>query len=774
MAAMAFTVTLCAVAASAQGASPPPAPVRATLATATAPSLSSPYGEVSRFGGFDATGSTPGKFVLPVGFAVDPSDPSTADHNAVYVLDRTYSKVSKGELRYRLQKLSSKGEVLGSVTLPLEKYTDTEEFSDAHPLISLAVDSAKKRVYALVEGTVDAGGGNFVPIAQRLIAWSTEPNAGKELVRAPGYPEDTLTKASLVAGEGALEPSTEPSKVLYAPEGLAIASNHDVAIEAQQGVASGAAGGPTVLQRVATEGEHSGQLDGTWVANSTIAPNGEQAGGIFTTSEGFGIDLYQELGAISRLATVNTNLTSASLLAPDTTAGKNPDQAPSIDNSSTPNRNHNNGGQTGASDLGVYTAASPTTQVSGGAFNGLYVARYGQGAAGVSLPRPDIQAEVAPWDVGGKIDEFWEQGDSTTKGVAKMGLRLFEADGHIVTTIGGAPQGEPCSLDTAALSVAAGADGALFALTQPNEENEDNDDEVVEFAPGGSGACPVPAGQIEVDGTEVKSAGGVTPTVTVDQKAPVSFDASSLDLAGETPYAFEWNFTGETTGPNAGYTLTSKMEGAEYKWPTPLAKMTYERAGTYQASVRVTGDYGTVVTVPVTVRVITSEPAIAEFAVPTAATAGQAVSFDASASKATPGSAIEDYHWEFGDGSEQDTHSPQVSHEYASAGQYMVKLRITDEVGETATVEHLVEVRAATVVPPPPPPPPAAGGGGVSPGSGGGAPPAKAAGTPKLTSQERLALALKACRKGAKKKHRASCEKQAKKRYGAKTRKHKK
>src|ERR1700727_1761984 len=45
---------------------------------AAALELASPYGEVARFGGYDVTGKTAGKFVLPVGFAVDPSDSSTS------------------------------------------------------------------------------------------------------------------------------------------------------------------------------------------------------------------------------------------------------------------------------------------------------------------------------------------------------------------------------------------------------------------------------------------------------------------------------------------------------------------------------------------------------------------------------------------------------------------------------------------------------------------------------------------------------------------------
>src|ERR1700733_695004 len=109
--------------------------------------LASPYGEVSHFGGFDGSGSVGGKFDSPVGFAVDPSDASTSDGNAVYVLDKVFVERSESELKlgYRLQKLSSTGVVLGTATLPIQTSFDVENFSDATPLISLAVDSSKHR-----------------------------------------------------------------------------------------------------------------------------------------------------------------------------------------------------------------------------------------------------------------------------------------------------------------------------------------------------------------------------------------------------------------------------------------------------------------------------------------------------------------------------------------------------------------------------------------------------------------------------------------------------
>src|ERR1700723_1665597 len=98
-------------------------------------SSASPYGEVGRIGGYDASGAVGGKFVLPVGFAVDGEEAATSDGNAIFVLDRTKSVSESGELEYRLQKLTSAGVVLGSTQFSLPAYTDSFEASDAHPLI---------------------------------------------------------------------------------------------------------------------------------------------------------------------------------------------------------------------------------------------------------------------------------------------------------------------------------------------------------------------------------------------------------------------------------------------------------------------------------------------------------------------------------------------------------------------------------------------------------------------------------------------------------------
>ena len=62
----------------------------------------------------------------------------------------------------------------------------------------------------------------------------------------------------------------------------------------------------------------------------------------------------------------------------------------------------------------------------------------------------------------------------------------------------------------------------------------------------------------------------------------------------------------------------------------------------------------------------------------TTAPAGQASSFDASASS-DPDGRVSSYHWDFGDGASQTTTSATTTHTYATANAYTVTLPVTDD-----------------------------------------------------------------------------------------------
>jgi YVTN family beta-propeller protein len=82
---------------------------------------------------------------------------------------------------------------------------------------------------------------------------------------------------------------------------------------------------------------------------------------------------------------------------------------------------------------------------------------------------------------------------------------------------------------------------------------------------------------------------------------------------------------------------------------------------------------------PVAVAVTPDQGPVAGFS-PTTAAAGQAASFDASASS-DPDGTVASYHWDFGDGGSQTTTSPTTTHAYATAAAYTVTLTVTDDAG---------------------------------------------------------------------------------------------
>jgi PKD repeat protein len=802
---------------------------------------SEPYGEVTRFGGAVdefASGAIPGqdagKFVLPVGFAVEAQSP-TGEKNAVYVLDRTLSDTATGELDYRLQKVASNeenghkvGEVLGSTTID-EKYTDSSSFSDVHPLIGLAVDPTRKRVYAIECAMVNQSGSTYVPVVGKLVAWSTEPTAGKELERAEPtvFKADSFTGASEVAGESTFKVSGGLSEVLYAPAGLAVESsaNGKVAIEAQEGV-SGSGEGKTTIQLV----DPSGALGTRWTDKNEVEGGDLWTGnGVFAgpASEEFGVDLFAGEKESPNLA-ISTGSTTAEEIT--STPIKDADQALGASLAFPLSREEPNGERSFAE---IFAAGTPIVHLAGGkVYASVFANPETEG------PSRDVEISGVPWEVseGGKLKKPyvpWDFGEAFGAGnVGNIGIRLFELNGAgkaptIVDTVGGgapnpASPGTPvpdsvlgsCDIDSRSASLAAGAEGAVFVLTQPRgnigeagETAYEYDDEVIEFAPGGKQACPgIREGSVEVEEDkawkELQKGSEPEPSLTTEEGVPVTLSAKSLDQLEAnriwqytafdltwpsvyewTPFAFEWNMEGESTGgpANDGYTIVNKMEaGSGYKWPSPEVKeYVYKKIGVYHASLRVDGDYG-MKEFPFLVHVLGSSPPEAKFTCKETGAgtsftvkAGKGLACDASESTPTPGTEVEYYKWEFGDGTKATETGPKAKpHIFTKAGRYTIKLTIYDKAGttrESAPVSHEVTVEPeektttitssstsqtststskTTVVTTTK----------TSTSKSGGAP-------KKLTRHEELERALKACKKDKSKQKRLGCEKAARKRY---------
>ena len=162
-------------------------------------------------------------------------------------------------------------------------------------------------------------------------------------------------------------------------------------------------------------------------------------------------------------------------------------------------------------------------------------------------------------------------------------------------------------------------------------------------------------------------------TVGVNQDA--FFNASeSRSAAGRTITRYDWNFGDGTSG--SGATVSHR----------------YSSPGTYQIILTVTDDAGvsTQFTKAITVTATGGLTADLTF-LPTAPRPGQSVAFNASNSKSET-STIVSYKFNYGDGSEETSTSPTQTHTYATVGEYVATVVVTDALGRTATKQAAVKV----------------------------------------------------------------------------------
>jgi flagellar biosynthesis GTPase FlhF len=282
-----------------------------------------------------------------------------------------------------------------------------------------------------------------------------------------------------------------------------------------------------------------------------------------------------------------------------------------------------------------------------------------------------------------EVSPFWLQGRQVEKAVGREGVRLFAEDGKISTTLGAEMEGEPCYMGFAAVALAAGANEAVFALVQPNPEDGNKGDEVAEFGPDSNAAtrCPTDSRSLEINKEIITSSTPIP--VTVTEGAKVKFGVSLSNPGADTPFEFEWVF-------GDGHTETKRIEPPKYKWPEPSVEYSYATPGIKHASVRVYGAFGTSETTPVEVMVSPATPPVAGFSSP-GGPAEEAVPFETTGSIAPPGTHIERYEWNFGDGQERSTPSA-TTHTYAKPGTYTVTLKVYDLGRTSEAVSHSVVI----------------------------------------------------------------------------------
>jgi PKD repeat protein len=680
--------------------------------------VTSQYGQVQRFGGFDlgAEQEKPleaGKFLDPRGFAVDAQDSTGgAGNTAVYVLDRTSiadsGKCCESMTGWRIQKLTEKGEVLGTTTFTLPNKPLT-----AVAVEGLAVDHAAGRLYALIVGQPPKGA-KKQPVAQELIAWSTAPNVSKELVAVSGLPADPLgTKAGLLSSRLQLQP---PGAPLYLPQGIAIDSeggaNPSLAIEATNLLAesAGVPAGAAIVRRVATGATETGALlPGEWSSESVASQLGGSSwgpAGISRNPDGSLTALLDNNIGGQPLYAVNLNasLGSSSILDSETSlpGSLDFDERPFGGNLSP----FGGGLEQSVSDAvgagpELVRLSTPGSSTTGGLYAGMFV---GQGGG-----TPDPQIAEAPYYFRWGLNT--KESESALYYQANIGVRLLQQTelglisdplgNTIVNTLGNPVLEGPCDIGSArTVALAAGGKGALWILVQGpgserlqeptagpgiNPANTATGDQVIEMAPGAGTECPQPSGTFTMQPAGGSSQPGNS-ELTIPVGTTVKFDAGGIERQGGVPFAYAWQLNSKDA--TRGMPV-NEMQAPNFIAPPATAEYTYLTEGTYKVKLAFRSDYGTYTTSEGTVKVTGSIRApTAQFNVVTPAPqAGAQTTFDASGSQGGSG-VISAYQWSWGDGSEESiaaSGSTTFTHTYSASGTYQVKLIVTNNLGHSST-----------------------------------------------------------------------------------------
>jgi PKD repeat protein len=665
------------------------------------------YGQTERFGGFDLSayeGQAPevGHFLDPRGFAVDPQDSTGGAHDTtVYVLDSTTVSDGGASTDWRIQKFSESGVVLGSTTFTLSN----NKFK-ATAVQSLVVDHSAGRLYALVVGQPPAGA-KTEPVAQELIAWSTTPDGSKQLVGAAGLAADPLgTGAGLVSSKAQLQPGGQVVP-LYQPQGIAVdpASGQGgpapVVIEATDLAATEPGGNPagdTVVQQITTSGAEIGDLQTSWSSASVASQLGEKSwgpGGISLNPDGtLSVMLNNVPEGLLYVVRLSADLKTASVLdsASSLPAPADFDELPfaGVD---APFGNALTGqsvSQASGAGPELVQLSTPASNTAGGLYASLFETPKGKD------PQTNQQFYLHEG-----IEELFEE-EHVVKELyfqANIGIRLLQqkqtgqiASPHgetIVNTLANSQPQAACNIGSgSSVALAAGNGGALWVLDQGPAaavisgalelSNTETGGQVIEFQPGAGTACPQPSGTFKMQPAGGASQAGNT-ELAIQAGTTVKFDASTLDLQGGTPFAYEWQLNSQdpTLGEPDNF-----MQQPTFTAPPATAEYTYTTDGIYKVKLTVLSDYGTYTTQEGTIQVGGSLVApTAQFSVTTPAPeVGGEVYFDASGSQANSGT-ITGYEWTWGDGTNENLTSRTAVHKYSKAGNYQVGLVVDSNLG---------------------------------------------------------------------------------------------
>jgi PKD repeat protein len=174
-----------------------------------------------------------------------------------------------------------------------------------------------------------------------------------------------------------------------------------------------------------------------------------------------------------------------------------------------------------------------------------------------------------------------------------------------------------------------------------------------------------------------------TVTLTVNPNPPLAgqaavFTAIATPAAGHSVVRYEWAFGDGTSATTTGPTVTK----------------TYENLGTHIARVTAVDEMGQTGTAALTFTIVGTGVFASFTASPSNPVPGALVSFNGSASIGAGGATIEEWFWDFGNGTQSEESDPFASTTYTTVGTYTVTLTVTDSNGRTGTTTRTVAVTA--------------------------------------------------------------------------------
>jgi hypothetical protein len=690
------------------------------------------FGELGKVGEF---GKGAGQFHWPIDLAVDPDE-----GNSVFVVDSPEGTFPGPEPAHvRVQEFASGlGAPVASVLVPVpeEQYVS-----------NIAVDPALHRLYVLKrKQTTGLSKSEDDFVASEIDIYSTVPTPGKTLAleEVEGDHGDFYTFPATPPNQ------PPPSGALRDPQGLAVEpGSHDLLV---LGIDEE---GDAVVQRIVATGAslgggklESGEFDDT---AQQVSVHENSVGGIAAGPNGIiylgGNDVLfppnsELLPAVVKLETASPShsLANPSIsLVHKQEAGESPPLT---------------GGNSGASDtnksVGEQLAISPDGTV-------IY--------APAMSKKETLEQSPGNYEVRG----------------------ISTATGQQQIVFGGGPNGTDgtCNIESEDYAIAAGSGGVVYVLDEAwalgEEEPYPYGFHLIEFGPNGSG-CPAPATSFTVGG-----AGGGS-AVEVQKGAKIKLEASSAELRGAEPTELTWEITGPS-GPESA-TKAEKTAGL-------ILEHSFLQPGSYMVTLNMAvtkSGYGPPPPVTREVKVI-APPPTASFEVFPSGSLGEplrvgqtikpeeAVTFNGAESVDPTGSltgtkthTLKSYTWAFGDGMTEQTSTPEYTRTFANhssqARVETVTLTVTNEEGvESAPSIAELTIQGVNSEPVKEPAKEATKEPAKEP-----VPSKTSTLTPPvqskpLTNAQRLAAALRGCRKLKTKRKRATCEKAAKRRYAPKPKK---